>query len=339
MKETVVLIHVDNIMPFRLQEQFARPMSDAFLKSIEEDGVQQPCIVTTTKPELDGKHEMISGHNRRLGTIVCDREYVPCIVREYADAEAEERAFFAGNAWNELTPKQKRLLLERLMAMSESQLESTLKESGKGKAGKGVTASKTGSPSAEGKASNKSKKVRQIAAITGDSEATIERQLQLLDGGKWESFYGELRKLDATPELIEKAKAARSTIVQRFDRGEVQTRSLSDEIKAAQQELRTQCPKYKKKSGKSSKESTSQKVTPKEAKKAVPLYRPAGSGEDFEMEVHLNTDRGYIEGGWVRGSDAALPAVSLTDQNGVSQVYVFTWENLAAHTHQSLASL
>ena len=55
------------------------------VQSIKQSGVLMPAIV---RPKEDGTYEMVSGHRRKLASILADLKQIPCIIRELTDEEA-----------------------------------------------------------------------------------------------------------------------------------------------------------------------------------------------------------------------------------------------------------
>lgn len=53
--------------------------------SIKEYGVLVPALV---RPKEDGRYEMVAGHRRKHGSILAEKEDLPCIVRNLTDDEA-----------------------------------------------------------------------------------------------------------------------------------------------------------------------------------------------------------------------------------------------------------
>lgn len=53
--------------------------------SINKTGVLVPAIV---RMKEDGNYEMIAGHRRKLASQLCDKENIPCIIRDLSDDEA-----------------------------------------------------------------------------------------------------------------------------------------------------------------------------------------------------------------------------------------------------------
>lgn len=55
------------------------------VQSIKQSGVLMPAIV---RPKEDGTYEMVSGHRRKLASVLADLKQIPCIIRELTDEEA-----------------------------------------------------------------------------------------------------------------------------------------------------------------------------------------------------------------------------------------------------------
>lgn len=68
--------------PFKVKED--REMFE-LADSISKHGVSIPAIV---RPKPNGGYEMISGHRRKLGCVLANKETIPCIVRQMNDDEA-----------------------------------------------------------------------------------------------------------------------------------------------------------------------------------------------------------------------------------------------------------
>ena len=85
--EKIVNIKISDISdfpnhPFKVREDRERvELAD----SIAKRGVSIPVIV---RPKQDGGYEMIAGHRRKLGSILADKDTLPCIIREMTDDDA-----------------------------------------------------------------------------------------------------------------------------------------------------------------------------------------------------------------------------------------------------------
>lgn len=55
------------------------------VQSIKQSGVLMPAIV---RPKEDSTYEMVSGHRRKLASVLADLKQIPCIIRELTDEEA-----------------------------------------------------------------------------------------------------------------------------------------------------------------------------------------------------------------------------------------------------------
>jgi ParB family transcriptional regulator, chromosome partitioning protein len=85
--EKIVNIKISDISdfpnhPFKVRED--REMFE-LADSIAKRGVSIPVIV---RPKQDGGYEMIAGHRRKLGSILADKDTLPCIIREMTDDDA-----------------------------------------------------------------------------------------------------------------------------------------------------------------------------------------------------------------------------------------------------------
>ena len=53
--------------------------------SVKEKGVVAPILV---RPKEDGRYELISGHRRKLASIIAGIDTIPCIIRDLTDDDA-----------------------------------------------------------------------------------------------------------------------------------------------------------------------------------------------------------------------------------------------------------
>ncbi|HVZ40927.1 MAG TPA: ParB/RepB/Spo0J family partition protein [Candidatus Kapabacteria bacterium] len=328
-KRTIVEIPISELIEHPKQEEFFGDVAvtDQFRNSIRDHGVQIPVLVT--EKLYDGKRRIISGRKRTLVSDELGRSTVPCEIRAFKDEAEEELILLVANVSNEMTQKQRRRLVEKLLGMSDSELDSTLRKSGNSQSGQGVTGDENDSPSAEGRASKKSGRVQKIARLTGQSEAQVERQLSLLDTKKWDVFYGELTDLGADDLILCRAREARADLVRRFDRGEIAARSLTEEVAASQRAARESCPKFKK-------PATKKPSPAKERASAQPLSRIATKKEADTYEAEVDVVNAYgetVKGGWIHTGGRSQPAIQIARGGGADGICVVTfgWEELAGY--------
>ena len=85
------------------------------VKSIKEYGVLMPAIV---RPKNDGSYEMVSGHRRKMASVLAGFEQIKCIVKDLTDDEATILMVDSNIQREELLPSEKafayRMKLEAL---------------------------------------------------------------------------------------------------------------------------------------------------------------------------------------------------------------------------------
>lgn len=87
MGEKIVNIKISDISDFPNHPFMVREDREMFelADSIAKRGVSIPAIV---RPKEVGGYEMVAGHRRKLGSILADKDELPCIVRQMSDDEA-----------------------------------------------------------------------------------------------------------------------------------------------------------------------------------------------------------------------------------------------------------
>lgn len=108
-KERVELLPVDLIDPHPLNPRIVTPenIDEAFLESVERNGVLQPVFV---KPAEDGRYQMLAGHRRLCASKMVNRTHIRAIVKRKL-LPGEESVFLMDtniqDNFKEMLPSQK----------------------------------------------------------------------------------------------------------------------------------------------------------------------------------------------------------------------------------------